>query len=386
MESLLINRKALCSAFDFAKNAIPQRPIILADGNILLTWDGHEKLMLSACDGCMGAKSSIIPISSNSVETFTVGVDPKRFGKAISKDTTENICLSKKGQDLVISNPQDSAENYVTLLGANMRRASILTHWVPEESDLINNVRIKSDFIAETLSFLDSFTSSGSSGDKRHDILTLENKMAHTTNGCGLRGIVVSKEFNFSEGVCFSKRFIKPLSSILKQIECDSITMKSSKRIISFYTEDQSRIVVLPTEQKIPPEINIMYLQMGEGLEEVNVKEWSTSLDRMTTSNYNTITALTGLDIDISKGKIKFTLEGSKASCELPFSKNINYALSKVVDIMSFYRFIKVFAKSKNALIQFGDDSSRFVRVVDKREFGEIKSAFIAAIAYARKV
>jgi hypothetical protein len=390
MSFVNVNRKVLCEAFDFVKWVIPAKPIIVADGNVSLKVSGST-LIVSACDGIMGARA-IIPIlnTEDIQEDLLVGCDPKRFGKAIAKDSAEVITLEKVGDNLQVSDPQEGPDKFVTLACANMRRSSQINKWAPAQEDCLNDSVIRPDFFSQVLAFLDNFTTEGNGGNGKHDVVVLSESVAHTTNGVNLRGICASKELSFKSDVSLRKRYITPLVKTLANIESSSVIFKDSPQIISVSTEDGTKQIVMPAHRKEPPVVPKEYLVSTGDTSIVNIKEIVKGLDRISTSNYNTATSLTGVDLKISGegelSKLQLVLEDNKASQTFSLSRKGGGTIEKTMDLNTLLRVLKTFSKSTSPKVFFGTEETRFLKFVDVRTIGDKIGAFIAVCSYARKV
>jgi hypothetical protein len=390
MPGVLVNRKELCEAFDFVKWVVPLKPIIAADGNVSLRVSG-EYLVISSCDGVMGAKA-LVPLlnKDEAPQDFYVGCDPKRFGKAIAKDTAESISLAKVAENLHVSDPAEGEDKFITLACANMKRASLITVWVPTEEECLNNVSIAPLFFSQVLAFLDNFTTDGKEGNGRHDVIALGESVAHTTNGVNLRGICASKALAFKSEVCIRKRYMEPLIKVMQNMGDDPLSFKDGTRIISLTSADGRRSVVFPTMRKPPPVVPKEYLTAMGDCSVIDVKEVSKGLDRMSTSNYNTASILAGIDIKIfgegPDSKMQLILEENKASQAFALSRKGNETIVKTIDLNTLLMILKSYTKGTSPKIYFGDDETRYLRFVDLRTTGSNVGAFIAVCSYARKV
>jgi hypothetical protein len=389
MSRILVNRKALCAAFDFVKGVVPLKPIILADGNVSLTLV-KGILQVFATDGVMGARAHVPVLNDDLPEEFRAGCDPKRLGKAISKDSAEVLCLTKINENLNVSDPAEGEDKFITLACANMKRGSIINNWVPQPDKCLNNIEMDSSFLSQVLGFLDTFTTEGKDEGGKHDVVVLAESLAHTTNGINLRGICASKALAFSTEVSLRKRYLDPIIKCLNNMEGSPVLFRDSTTIISFASKDGTREVVLPTMRKEPPVVPKEYLVSMGDASTLDIKEFVRGLDRMTTSNYNSATALTGVDIKIygegAESKLSVILEDNKASQVFSLSRGGSEVLEKTMDMNTLLMVMKAFSKGTSPKIYFGDENSRSARFMDVRSIGETKGAFIAVCSYARKV
>jgi len=387
----LVERRNLLDAFDFVKSVVPLKPIIEADSNITIISDGKQ-LTLSASDGIIGAKASI-PLSNeeNSPLPFNIGCDPKRFGKAIQKDTATDISLSVVGFQLHVSDPQESEDKFVTLSLGNMRRATVISKWIPSEEDCINIVPVNSAILSEAFTFLNKFTPEGKEGFGKHDVVVLSRHMAHTTNGVNLRGIFASKAFPFTTEVSIQKGHLVALSKSLGFLKGEDLIFRNSDRIVGIHNKDITRCITVPTLVKAPPVVPSEYLaSKGEPLE-VDIKALIKGLDRLTTSNYNTVSTLTGVDLRVTgeagDSKLQLILDEGKASQSFPVSRKGSEELEKTSDVVTLLMVLKAYAKGSNATkLYLGDASSKYMKLVDIKEVGGCSNAYLAICSYARKV
>jgi hypothetical protein len=387
----LVKRMDLVDAFNFVKSVIPLKPIIEADANVTLSSDG-KTFTLTASDGIIGAKA-VIPLSNadKSPEPFSVGCDPKRFGKAIQKDTADEISIAKVGFQLHVLDPQESEDKFVTLSLGNMRRATVITRWEPAEDKRLNNVEINAEILAEAFSFLNKFTPEGKEGFGKHDVVVLGKHLAHTTNGVNLRGIFASKAFTFDSEVSIQKGHLVALSKSLACLKNEMMVFKNSSVVVGIHNKDMTRCITAPTLVKAPPVVPSEYLaSKGEPLL-VDIKALTKGLDRLSTSNYNTLSTLTGVDLivsgEASNSKLQLILDEGKASQSFPATREGNQTLEKTSDVATLLMVLKAFAKGSNATKLFlGDASSKYMRLVDIKEVGGAVNAYIAICSYARKV
>jgi hypothetical protein len=390
MSSILINRKELCEAFDFVKGVIPLKPIILADGNVSLrVQDG--KLVVYATDGIIAARKFVEILNLDEApKDFLAGCDPKRFSKAIAKDTATTIRLTKVDENLNVSDPAEGEDKFITLTCANMKRASVINVWAPAPEDCLNDIVLEAPFFSQVLAFLDTFTTDGKDEGGKHDVVVLTDSIAHTTNGVNLRGICASKALPFKSEISIRKRYLDPIIKSLNNLSTDKVLFKDSQRIVSLTSEDGKSQVVFPTTRKAPPVVPKEYLMSMGDASTFDVKEVVKGLDRMTTSNYNSITSLTGVDVKIygegANSKMQVVLEGNKASHVFSMARTGSATIEKTMDLNTFIMVLKAFSKGAGAKIFFGDEDSRYARFVDVRSEGTSAGAFIAVCSYARKV
>lgn len=382
-----VNRKELCLAFDFVKGIVPAKPIVAADGNVILRVEG-DQLCLMASDGAQGARARVrIMNMADSPDVFSLGCDPKRFGKAIAKDSAEELLLAKDAESLKVSDPNEDADKYVTLACANIKRASVISNWIP--SECLNNVSLPSKFFSEVLGFLDNFTPAGHDEGAKHDVVVLSPSIAHTTNGVHLRGMCASRALTFTSDVSIRKKYVAALSKSLGALAADTVIFRDSQRFISIATADENFVTILPALRKPPPVAPKEYLaNVGDPMI-LSCKDVVKGLDRLSTSNYNSLTQLVGVDIKIfgegPESKMQLVLDDGKAAQTFPISRTAANPVEKVLDLTTFMMLLKAFSKADAPKIYFGEEDTRFIRFVDVRNVAGTPGAFVAISAYARK-
>lgn len=388
MAPVLVNRKELCEAFDFVKNIVPAKPIIAADGNIIIKVEGSN-LILSASDGAQGARA-VVSIQNNSEnpDAFHVGCDPKRFGKSIAKDSAESLFLEKVSNTLKVSDPQESEDKYITLVLGNIKRASVISNWIPAEP--MNTVEMNTAFFSEVVSFLDNFTPDGNHEVVgKHDVLVFSKNLVHTTNGVHLRGICASKAFIFSSDVSIHKRYATPLAKSIANLKSSTVFFRDSLRFVSVASPDEKFALIVPTLRKQPPVAPLEYLSAQGEPSFLDYRDVIKGLDRLTTSNYNGLNTLVGVDIKISgageDSRMQLILDDGKASQTFSLKRNGSDPVEKVTDVSTFLMLLKTFSKGCSPKVFFGEEDTRYLRFVDVRTVGDVSAAFIAVSAYARK-
>lgn len=385
MSGVLVSRKDLKEALDFVKSVVPANPIMDADSNIVIEFK-DSVVVLTATDGIQGARAKIKPLDVGDSREFSVGVDSKRLVKVVTKDTSENVFLDKREPYFYIQS--EGEEDFTTLALANMRKASILLSWIPKEPLMSSTVNTK--FFTEVLSFLDDFLPEGKDEGAKHAVVVLSDKVAHATNGINLRGICASGHLNFSSDVSLRKKYLVNSVRALKFLNCVNLKIRKGKSTISITDEEEKFLLVMPNHWKTPPVVPTEYLQPVSDFLTTDIKSSVKGIEKISSSNYNTATTLTGVDLILTGSKeqsnLKVVLEDNKASQTFPCERNFEEDLEKTLDLKTFLKMMKMFQKSKEVKISMGGADSRFVRFFDKRVIDEVPGAFIAVCAYARKI
>lgn len=386
MPLLTLNRTALSEIVEFVKIAVPEKPIIEADGNLTIAYaDGI--LTLSASDGVQGAKVTI-PVAGDGVEPFTVGCDPKRLAKILTKDTSASITLMRTPEGLNIADEEDGFNKYSTLAGANMSRASRLVTWKPKTPS--NELEVPTAVLQECLSFLEDFFPDGKDEGTKYDLAVLDNKLSYVPNGVNMRGIFLSSSLPFTMPVTVRKRYINSFIKGLKAISEDTVHITDDVRMISVSNATGTKSMVIPKARQEASSAPMSYLQdLGDPVE-MDVKEVLKGLDKLSSSNYNTTTSITGVVIKLhSEGDtstFQMILEGNKAASTHSVKRTGTDEVDKVLDLKSFVKVLKVFSKSTGAKFYFGSPDTKYLRVVQKKTAGANPYACITLCAYNRKL
>lgn len=387
MSKIFVDREKLKEAVEFVKCMVPQNPILAADGNIQVNFENGILYLVASDNGMQGAKAHVpvIGVEDDSI-SFSVGVEPQRLHKVVAKDVELEVSLEVKDAHLVVASKVGS--DFATLALANMRRFSPLLAWEP--LDPHTDIQLDHSFFYETVSFLGDFLPDTKDLGAKHAVVVLSNKVAHATNGINLRGICASPHLNFNQDVSLQKRFLSSAVRALKFMSSPEITFKANQRLVSISSSDGSRTVAMPTRNKKPPVVPLEYLKsMGESFS-LDIKEAVKALDRMTSSNYNSATTLTGVDLtlggDSDSGTLKLVLEDDKATKTFAVERQGSGDIEKTLDLKTFYKMMKMFQKSPATQLFMGDENSRFIRFLDKRSYNGVGGAFIAVSAYAKKV
>lgn len=388
MPRVLVNRSQLNEALDFVKNVVPDKPIISADGNISIVFDGSSTLQVIATDGIQGARALVDVSTDGTVESFSLGCDPKRLIKIVAKDTSDIVTLEKNDPHLVVGSAMDDPDKFATLVLANMRRASTMMAWSP--SDPTTDVVLDTGFLVEAMTFLDDFLPDGKDEGAKHAVVVLSNKLAHATNGVDLRGICASPHLGFTSDVSLRKKYLTNAIRAIKFVNSDSLRFLSNVRQICITSPDGRRALVMPTTRKKPPVVPLEYLKdMGDYFQ-MDIREAVRGIDRISSSNYNTASTLTGVDLFLEGGpedsKLKMTLDADKASQTFPVRRSGGPDMERCLSVKTLHKMLKMFQKSKESRIYMGESDTRYIRFFDKREVNGIAGAFVAVCAYLRKV
>ena len=385
MTGILINRKVFADAVEFAKTAVPEKPIMEADGNITVAY-AEGRLSISATDGCQGSKV-FLAVDSGDIAPFSVGCDPKRLAKALAKDTSEKLLLANNAEGLLVADSDNAESKFTVLLGANMSRASRMLVWQPK--DKINDVSMSADILADTLAFLEDFLPEGKDEGTKHDIAIIGTKVAHANNSVNMRGIVASQAFAFATPVCFRKKFVHNVVKAIRAMATDVVTVSDDVRMISIVSGDSNKFLVIPKSRQQPPVLPLEYMQAVGDPVDMDFKDVVKGLEKLSSANYNSVTTVTGVDIVISgepaDSTLQIKLEDGRAAATYPIKRTTSGTVERLIDHKSFINLLKLFSKSADSKLHFGEDGTRYLRLMNKKTYGPLACANIAVCSYARK-
>lgn len=145
----------------------------------------------------------------------------------------------------------------------------------------------------------------------------------------------------------------------------------------------------MPMVRKEPPIIPKEYLSsLGDAIK-WDSKDILRGLDRMSSSNYNAASVLTGVDLKLSgqgeNSKLQILLEEGKASQSFPVSRQGDEEIERTLDVTTLTLMLKTFSKHKDLKVFFGVETSKFLRFSSVRQIDNSSCAFIGVCAYARK-
>lgn len=387
MSYLAIEREEFLRAVEFVKEVIPINPIMVADGNLIFNFDGNSELVIHGSDGTKGTRY-FLEVENKGSGPFKAGVDSKRLAKLLKKDTSENITIEKSDTDLIIADENNRETNFSKLALGNIARASDILSWEPKNP--INEIEAETALLIETLSFLDDFLPDGKDEGSKHAVIVFDKGFAHVTNGVNIRGICASRGFQFVEPVSIRKRYANSTLKSLKSTNCDRFTIKDDLKRISFISQDRKKWIVIPKHRKEPPALPVTYLKALGSESTTDFKALVKGLDKISSSNYNSMTTLTGVDL-VVKGQgdnatLKLILEGNKATDIFKINRDSGPDLEKTLDIKTLMKCLKVFARGANPSIYFGEENTSYIRFFDKRVCGSESCVFITVCSYARKL
>lgn len=388
MSLITMDRASLANAVEFAKVATPERPVIEADGNITLSY-AENKLMLFASDGIQGAKAEIT-VDGGTAEPFSIGCDPKRLIKILAKDSSERVTLMKTPEGINIADVDDAFNKFSTLIGANMLRASKITSWTPKNPS--NSLTVPTGVLQECIDFLEEFMPEGKDENTLYDLIALDNKIAYVSNGSHMRGIFLSPDLPFTTTMTVRKKYAKMLVRGMKALGSDEVLVNDDVRVISLASPDMSKVLLLPKSRQAPSSAPIEYVMAMGDSAGMDMKEALKGLDKLSSSNYNSLTTVTGVDIRIrgegDASTLQFVLEGNKASSTININRGSSEEIDRTIDLKGATKLLKVFSKSAGARVYFGSmaDQVPILRIMQKKCHKDKSYACIVVCRYSRKI